>query len=86
MIPTNAKEQIRDQVLLLSKASGGDSAAIGDDEVLPTTGRLDSASIMALILWYEDEFGVSTDDEELTLDNFGTVNRMVDYLSRHVRG
>lgn len=86
MLPANAKEKIRNRVIELARALGKVRPELGDDEVLPATGLLDSAAIMALILWYEDEFQASTDDEDLTLDNFGTINLMVDYLSRHQRG
>jgi acyl carrier protein len=86
MTTTDEKEKIRNQVILLGNANGKNSVTVGEDDVLPATGILDSASIMALILWFEDEFGISTDDEDLTLDNFSTINLMIDYLSRHRRG
>ena len=83
MIAPDAKDRIRQQVLALGKALGRERASLDDGEVLPETGLLDSAAIMQLILWCESEFGISTDDEELTLDNFGTINQMVDYIGRH---
>jgi acyl carrier protein len=82
MNPDEVKNKIRSKVLELAVVPGNARPMLGDDEVIPQLGILDSASMMALVLWYEDEFGVSTEDEDLTVDNFGTVKRMADYLSR----
>ena len=42
-----------------------------------------SSLLVMLIVWFENEFGVSTEVEELTIDNFGTIDLMLDYLHRH---
>jgi acyl carrier protein len=78
-----AKERIKKMIVELAKDLDNDATGLGYDELIPTTGLLDSASLMVLIVWYEKEFAVSTDKEEPTLDNFGTINLMVDYLGRH---
>jgi len=78
-----AKQRIRDKIASLARVLGHDPSKLTDDALIPETGLLDSASLMMLIVWYEEEFGVSTDSEELTVDNFGTVNLMADYLRRH---
>jgi D-alanine--poly(phosphoribitol) ligase subunit 2 len=79
----DTKIKIKGKILELAKDLGKNRGSFADDEEIPASGILDSASIMMLILWYENEFGVSTDNEDLTLDNFGTVNLMADYLTRH---
>jgi acyl carrier protein len=81
-----AKERIRTKIASLARVLGHDPSKLTDDAPIPETGLLDSASLMMLIVWYEEEFGVSTDSEELTIDNFGTVNLMVDYFRRHGDG
>ncbi len=83
MQDAEAKARIRGKIARLARELGHDASGLGDDQLIPQTGLLDSAALMTLIVWYEGEFGVSTDDEELTVDNFGTVNLMVDYLRRH---
>jgi acyl carrier protein len=77
---SDAKHRIRGKLSELAKDLGRDASGLRDDELIPRTGLLDSAALMMLILWYETEFGVSTEEEELTVDNFGTVDLMVDYL------
>lgn len=77
-----AANDIRAKVIELARARGIRTAALRDDEVIPETGLLDSAGIMELIVWYEDRFDLSIDQDDLTIENFGTVNAMADYLSR----
>lgn len=43
---------------------------------------VDSVAMMDVIVWIEDHFGLSIDPEDLTPDNFGSVNRIVAYLER----
>jgi len=43
---------------------------------------VDSVAMMDLIVWLEETYDVIIDPEDLTPDNFGTVNRMVRYLER----
>ena len=80
---TGVKAQIKRKIEELAKARGRDASALRDDELIPQTGLLDSASLMMLIVWYETQFDVSTDEEELTIDNFGTIDRMAHYLERN---
>jgi len=77
-----ATREIRAKVLDLAKARKIRPRELRDDEVIPETGLLDSAGIMELIVWYETRFDLEIDQEDLTVENFGTVNSMVDYLSR----
>jgi acyl carrier protein len=37
---------------------------------------------MELIVWYEDRFNLAIEQDDITIENFGSVNAMVDYLSR----
>jgi acyl carrier protein len=81
----DAAARIRGKIAALARELGRDPTGLSDDAVIPQTGLLDSASLITLILWYEGEFGVSTEDEELTIDNFGTIRLMVDFLQRSSR-
>jgi D-alanine--poly(phosphoribitol) ligase subunit 2 len=80
---TSVKAQIRGKIEELAKALGRDAGTLKDDDCIPQTGLLDSASLMMLIVWYETQFDISTDDEEPTIDNFGSIDLMADYLERN---
>ena len=49
----------------------------------PRYGFLDSPGLLELIMFYEQTFGLEIDQEDLTLDNFGTIDSMGAYLEKH---
>jgi acyl carrier protein len=77
------KEQIREKVRQLAKARGFDARNVGDDDILPKTGLLDSGSIVELIVWVESEFAFDIDEDELSIDNFGSIRKMEAYIEEH---
>lgn len=76
------KQQIRAKVVDLARELGHDARGIKDDEVIPQTGFLDSAALMELVIWLETSNGLSVGEEEITLENFGTIDAMAAYVSR----
>ena len=74
------KDRIRIQVQKLAKELGRPFREVGDDEVLPSSGLLDSAAVLELIFWVENEFDLEVDQDDLSLDNFGTIQKMADYI------
>ena len=79
----DAKQAIRAKVIELARGLGRDARNIKDDDVIPATGLLDSAGIMELVMWFESENGLEIDQDEITIENFGTINSMSNYLERH---
>lgn len=73
-------DAIRRKVQEIAKSLGRDGRRLTDDEVIPETGLLDSAAILELILWVETEFDIPIDQQELSLDNFGTIRRMTTFI------
>ena len=51
-----ARDAIRQQVIKLAVRRGVDATGLGDSDVLPETGVLDSVAIMELIIWFESTF------------------------------
>ncbi len=43
---------------------------------------VDSVAMMNLIVWFEENFKMTIDPDDLTPENFGSVNAMVAYLER----
>jgi len=77
-----AAREIHAKVVELARARGIRVTGFRDNEVIPETNLLDSAGIMELIVWYETRFDLAIEQADLTIENFGTVNAMVDYLAR----
>lgn len=53
-----------------------------DDEDIFAVGFVNSMFAMQLVLFIEQEFQVSIENEDLELDNFRTINAMVSLLER----
>lgn len=79
---TDIRKTIHAKVVELARQLGNDATKLGYDQSIPDSGMLDSPSLMELIMWFENEFGLELDQEELTLENFGTVDRMALYAER----
>ncbi len=54
---------------------------VATDTVLPQN-VLDSLGIFAVVSFIENSFGVALDDSELTVENFNSVNTLVDLIGR----
>ena len=76
---------IRAKVRELARALGHDARALSDDAILPQTGLLDSASIIELIVWVETAFDIEIDQGDLSLDNFGSIRQMAEYIEARTR-
>ncbi len=57
----------------------------GDDDDLLEAG-LDSMGIMRLIMFIEDQFGVTLPDTEIEPDNVQTFNALEQWVLRHKKG
>ena len=74
------KAAIHNKVIELAKNLGYDVADLGDDDIIPATGYVDSAGILELVVWYEDAYDLALSQDEINIDNLGSVNAMTDYL------
>jgi acyl carrier protein len=78
--PSKIRADIRDELIEIADGLGMDARGIGDEDIIPATGFLDSAGIFALIAWYEQRFGLTLAQEEINIENLGSVRRMADYV------
>ncbi|MCB1851855.1 MAG: acyl carrier protein [Gammaproteobacteria bacterium] len=74
------KTAIRNKVILLAKELGEDASDIEDDDIIPATGLLDSAAILALVVWFEETYDFPLEQDEINIDNLGSINAMADFL------
>ena len=77
---------IRAKVLELAANLGEDASELDDDEIIPASGFLDSAAILELVVWYENEYDLPLEQFEINIDNLGSLNAMTDYLIRRKQG
>ena len=56
---------------------------LANDESLMGKGVVDSMGVMEMIEFLEEEFGVVVDDDDITEENLGTVDRIAEYVVAH---
>ena len=74
------KAAIRAKVIELARALDMEASGITDEDILPATGLLDSNAILELVVWYETTYGLRLKQEEINIDNLGSINAMADFL------
>ncbi len=55
---------------------------LGYDQQLIDSGLIDSISIVNVILFFEKEFNISFNEDDLVSENFETVNAMVNTIEK----
>jgi D-alanine--poly(phosphoribitol) ligase subunit 2 len=76
----SVKAAIRTKVIELASALGMDANEIADDDIIPATGLLDSASILELVVWYEQTYDFPLKQDEINIDNLGSISAMTEFL------
>ena len=80
------KAAIRAKVIELARALKADATSLTDADVIPASGFLDSTAILELVVWYELHFDMPLKQEEINIDNLGSIDAMTDFLlSRKAR-
>ena len=51
-----------------------------DDDALLEEGVIDSLGLLEVVTFIEAEFGISVEDTDVTLENFGSVNAISAYV------
>ncbi|MEI8571903.1 acyl carrier protein [Methylomonas sp. LW13] len=78
--PDEIKAAIRAKVIELAKALDMDASGVTDDDILPATGVLDSGAILELVVWFEASYDFRIKQEDMNIDNLGSINAMTDFL------
>ena len=59
-----------------------DESALAPDESLLDRGIVDSTGMLEIIMFIEDELGVSVEDDEMVPENLDSVNRIAAFVVR----
>jgi acyl carrier protein len=74
------KAALHAKVVELAKALDMDASGVTDDDILPATGLLDSSAILELVVWFEAAYDFPIKQEDINIDNLGSINAMADFL------
>lgn len=78
-VPMELESRIREFIsrnLLFTE----DGFAYGDDASLLDEGIIDSIGVLELVNFVSTDFGLSVDPDEITPENFDSVNRLAQYI------
>ena len=73
---------IKARIVEIAAETGDDASELGVDEIIPATGLIDSTGLLELIAWYEKTYQIPLAQEEINIDNLGTLARMADFVLR----
>ena len=80
------KAAIRSKVIELAQALNIDARDLADSDIIPATGLLDSTAILELVVWYEQTYDFPLKQDEINIDNLGSIDAMTDFLLSRKRG
>ena len=73
--------------ILTQYLSDEPSETLRDDDLLLEGGIIDSGSVMELVAFLEDRFGIVVGDADLVVENFATLHAIAAYVeSRRSQG
>ena len=73
---------IKNKIIEIADRMGDDARDLQTEDLIPATGLIDSAGLLELIAWYEDFYQFRLAQEELTIDNLGTLSSMADFVRK----
>ncbi|MDC3203792.1 hypothetical protein OA957_01395 [Prochlorococcus sp. AH-716-B04] len=78
------EDQIKDQLLkyIREKSDLDSISEIPLNESLLGEGILDSFAIIELVEFVESEWDIKISDDEFSIDNFGSINKIIDFIIR----
>jgi len=78
---TETRSKIKDYIL---ESTFDDVENITDKTLIFEKGVLDSMGLLFLIEFLKEEFGVTTNDDELVVENFESINNIVTFLESKI--
>lgn len=77
-----AVSQIRELRKFISEITFTDVEKIKEDTLLFDEGIFDSLGFLSLVSFLNEEYGVDVTNDELSEDNFKSINAVVEYIAK----
>jgi acyl carrier protein len=74
------EKAIKNKIVEIVAQLGGDARNLGNDELIPASGLIDSVGLLELLAWYEHYFDILLSQEEITIDNLGSIHLMANFV------
>lgn len=73
------EQEIKSKIIEIVSVLGMDASGLGVEDIIPATGLVDSAALLELIAWFENHYAIPLSQEEITIDNLGSLSLMADF-------
>jgi D-alanine--poly(phosphoribitol) ligase subunit 2 len=71
---------IRAKIDEMTEPAGLNASGLGEHDLIPDAGFLDSAALIELVMWYENKFGMSLRPDEITVETLGTLDAIAKFV------
>ena len=79
------KEQVRAVVIeFIANNFIVNMEQLGDNDSLVDKGIMDSTGIIIIVSFVEDTYQIQIRDSEITMENFGSINAIVEYIRSQI--
>jgi|TARA_B100000315_G_scaffold5547_1_gene5561 acyl carrier protein len=78
-------DEIKRMIILLADQYSTLPDRINNDDIILDLGILDSPAIIELLCQYEEKYKFEIEKTEITMDNLGTVNKMVEFAIKKIQ-
>ncbi|PKO45804.1 MAG: acyl carrier protein [Betaproteobacteria bacterium HGW-Betaproteobacteria-4] len=78
----NIETEIKAKIVEIAAQTGDDASELAVDDIIPATGLIDSTGLLELIAWYEKTYQIPLAQEEINVDNLGSLTRMAEFVLR----
>jgi acyl carrier protein len=78
--PNQIKQEIRAKLMELAGQTDADASELSDEDIIPATGLFDSSAILELVVWFEKTYDLPLKQEEINIDNLGSIDAMAAFL------
>lgn len=78
---TDIHKELLVEITALAKESIGQEIELNNDDKILENGTLDSPSVIKLVLFVEKKYNINIEQDELDIDNFGSINQIVKLIA-----
>ena len=74
------EKEIKNKIVEIVAQLGGEARDLSNDELIPASGLIDSLGLLELVAWYEHYFSILVSQDDITIDNLGSIRLMADFV------
>jgi acyl carrier protein len=73
--------QLRDMLGTVAARLGHDASQIGDDDIIPESGVVDSTGIIEFVMMFDSRFNLGLEPEDMTIDKLGSLTAIASFIA-----